>query len=258
MKKILFVLILQSISIGFVFSQNNLCAAVCGANFITIYWDANTSYKSPRYSIRVDDTEVNITSDTQCKIINLESCRTYTITVRCLEASSERSITASTTSSFTSNITISNSVAFSPANYVVQASNSIVMVAGANIKPINGQSFNAKIVPCGSVQKKSLAYDNHEVVIGGGDYSIENTNSKTDFGQVLIYPNPASDIVNINYPNFKKAEKAILTDILGQVVFEITINSELTRVDLSSLSSGLYTISISNEKNVSSYKIIKK
>lgn len=79
---------------------------------------------------------------------------------------------------------------------------------------------------------------------------------------VQVFPNPTSDKLNIfiDYQKaFSKIElKAYLFDLLGNEILSKPINSNNTKIDVSSLPSGIYLFSIAQKGNfVQSFKIIK-
>ena len=73
----------------------------------------------------------------------------------------------------------------------------------------------------------------------------------------VLYPNPASDFVQINLKNdSEKIKTIVIYDVVGKVVKTINdINSSEIKVTTSDFSKGLYLIEISNEENV---KLVKK
>lgn len=76
--------------------------------------------------------------------------------------------------------------------------------------------------------------------------SVENIYNDNE---ISIYPNPASDFINILAENFVKAE---IIDISGTVI----ISSTKSQVDISNLENGLYIVFIKTNKNISTKKII--
>lgn len=69
--------------------------------------------------------------------------------------------------------------------------------------------------------------------------------------EIKIYPNPASDIITISTNIHKEA--IIITNILGEILIEKSIESTSEIIDLSSLKKGIYFITINNKTE----KIIK-
>jgi len=75
---------------------------------------------------------------------------------------------------------------------------------------------------------------------------------------VIIYPNPASDLINIQCRS-SGINKIKIYNAIGELCLEKNINSENTVIDIHSLSSGLYVIQFYQNKNQSfiNKKIIK-
>ena len=71
---------------------------------------------------------------------------------------------------------------------------------------------------------------------------------ETDLEEVIIYPNPTSDFLNINIPRDQKVKRAIIRDMSGKVIISNMINDNVReiRMDLSNCQSGLYLVEIYN------------
>lgn len=79
---------------------------------------------------------------------------------------------------------------------------------------------------------------------------------------VSVYPNPTDGALTIRYAS-SQADKGLrlqVQDVLGQAyAFELAFSEGLIRLDLQSLPSGMYIVSVSNsETTMSSYKIVKR
>ncbi|MDW5290819.1 T9SS type A sorting domain-containing protein [Formosa sp. PL04] len=81
-----------------------------------------------------------------------------------------------------------------------------------------------------------------------------NTDTETKF---LVYPNPVSDIITIDFNSTSTAKMQII-DYLGKTVISDEIQNGTKSIDLSHLSSGLYFIKVSNQQETFTRKIIKK
>lgn len=76
---------------------------------------------------------------------------------------------------------------------------------------------------------------------------------------VLVYPNPASDLLNVNLSGIKGKSEVSLFDINGRQVLRREVNAANTQLDISSLPTGVYIIKIKNgTKEVNTTKIIKR
>jgi len=105
-----------------------------------------------------------------------------------------------------------------------------------------------------------------ELSDGSGNFqSIEeceancNTTSIIEHNlNVIIYPNPSSNIFNLEFNLYSKAE-ILVTNVLGeQVYIESTksIGEFKTQIDLSDYSKGIYTLTIKNSEGLSNHILI--
>ena len=76
--------------------------------------------------------------------------------------------------------------------------------------------------------------------------------SNANNSRLTIYPNPANEFINVQSKSTN--DKLILIDILGNEIIKQQLNSKLNKIDIHSLSSGVYFIKVGNE----SLKFIKK
>jgi hypothetical protein len=58
---------------------------------------------------------------------------------------------------------------------------------------------------------------------------------------IHLYPNPASEVLTIMFEGINQGGKLILSDILGNTVCSADIISNLTKIDISGVSAGIYT-----------------
>lgn len=85
--------------------------------------------------------------------------------------------------------------------------------------------------------------------------SVEEQLRDIQFG---IYPNPATNRINITFPsNISDAEVSVYS-ILGKNVLKSRASLSRTFVDISSLSSGLYLVKISSNSVSNSFKVVKQ
>jgi hypothetical protein len=85
-------------------------------------------------------------------------------------------------------------------------------------------------------------------------YSTSISTSELEQPNVLIYPNPASEFLNVVYsPSFEKAE---LINSLGQIVESIQRNSTNSQLDISNIESGCYTLRIFSKEKMSKSKVV--
>lgn len=83
--------------------------------------------------------------------------------------------------------------------------------------------------------------------------SDNGTNGVEDaiFGAISIYPNPASDVLNISDMN-QSINSIVIVDMIGKVVYSTNTNSETITVDVSTFNTGTYFITFINVDGFSS------
>ena len=76
--------------------------------------------------------------------------------------------------------------------------------------------------------------------------------------EIRIYPNPSSDIFNIELSSDSETE-ILVTNILGEKVYNESIKSIKeynTQIDISDYSKGIYNLTIKTSDGISNYKLI--
>lgn len=72
---------------------------------------------------------------------------------------------------------------------------------------------------------------------------VEENNILVD---TRVYPNPASDEINVVLPNNVEEASIVIVDAVGRIVFEGDIDSMNQKVNVSSLNEGMYFVKITN------------
>ena len=85
--------------------------------------------------------------------------------------------------------------------------------------------------------------------------SPASTNELENSQTVQLYPNPTSDILNISN-QFEANSTITIRNISGQLVFQTTLSSNLSTINLSNLVSGVYSVSIESDSQVIQKKLI--
>lgn len=76
---------------------------------------------------------------------------------------------------------------------------------------------------------------------------------------IQAYPNPTLDFLNVRFENFSGQQQELsLVGLDGRVYFETVANTELSILDLNAIPAGMYVLVITNEKEVTTQKVIKK
>lgn len=73
-----------------------------------------------------------------------------------------------------------------------------------------------------------------------------------------IYPNPSENVVNLKLDIFYGNEIVKIFDISGRVVYSEQVADKLININIEDFKSGMYIVSMSNEKSSSISKFIKK
>jgi hypothetical protein len=81
--------------------------------------------------------------------------------------------------------------------------------------------------------------------------------SSSSFATAHIFPNPATDLVYIAIPNSYENKKITLINIEGKTVLQSTLNERINKLDISTLSSGIYFIQIENKNTTELIKFVK-
>lgn len=72
---------------------------------------------------------------------------------------------------------------------------------------------------------------------------------------VQVYPNPNTGVFTIVPPSSTKAQRVMVTNIKGQVVYQATINSTTT-INLSNHAKGMYVVQVVNEQGTYHTKLL--
>ena len=81
---------------------------------------------------------------------------------------------------------------------------------------------------------------------------------KNTENELVLYPNPVSNVLNIKNPNGMLLKSLKITDFLGKTVYLETHAEGKNAIDVSNLSSGMYLLSISIGDKIQQSKFYKK
>ncbi|WP_196888615.1 C25 family cysteine peptidase [Aureivirga sp. CE67] len=134
----------------------------------------------------------------------------------------------------------------------------------------NGEILNTGIAQNGSVEitLEEYAQENPLVVIGvkqnylpyQGEISVTdeviNVNEEI-WNNLIVYPNPASDQLNLNWNKNLAIEKISIMDLTGKIVYSSDISDSITSksINTSSISSGMYILKVSSNESSKTSKI---
>lgn len=125
---------------------------------------------------------------------------------------------------------------------------STLIVSNATVANDN-QQFRCVISlgPCSSISSVGILHIQSNV----GVIEVSDNNV------LAVYPNPAMDEINIKVTSKLIGNSFKVFDPIGKIVLSGVIRNEITQVDLSNLSSGLYMVNVGDSKK-QSFKFIKK
>lgn len=73
-----------------------------------------------------------------------------------------------------------------------------------------------------------------------------------------VFPNPASDVLNISFPENKQVVHISVFDVLGKLVYKNQISRTRPQIDINGWSPGLYLMQIKTETAIETKQIIKQ
>ena len=118
---------------------------------------------------------------------------------------------------------------------------------------------------------KNLKYYTYALVIRARDNGTCNLEASASYNVITfttalgennqsieIYPNPATDLLNIRSGSSSVSATAVITDITGKILLSETLVSDVESIDVSGLESGLYLVRVSSQKETSTISFLKK
>lgn len=83
-----------------------------------------------------------------------------------------------------------------------------------------------------------------------------NTISEEILSGISVYPNPANEILNINYGNISGNTEIQIFDAIGKLVF--SSNEKLNSIDISGFADGVYTLQVKTAIGIKNLKVVKE
>ncbi|MBS1773988.1 MAG: T9SS type A sorting domain-containing protein [Bacteroidetes bacterium] len=85
-------------------------------------------------------------------------------------------------------------------------------------------------------------YPNSEWGMGSFTVFPTGIGNATNDVRILVYPNPADDVLNVSIDKYVPDSEIVITDLMGKVVFTYKVEKETTSIPIKQLSKGLYIL----------------
>ncbi|MCF6306705.1 MAG: T9SS type A sorting domain-containing protein [Flavobacteriaceae bacterium] len=113
----------------------------------------------------------------------------------------------------------------------------------------------------------SLTTDNSTIIFSGGEFSGDSEITEIGIGDdlgvsdnlaqnIIMYPNPASELLNINITINNQDYTYSIINILGQVIREGSLNNGVNSVSINNIDTGLYFVKV--EDNTTNKSVVNK
>jgi len=255
----------------------NLRTTSIEAKKITVQWDPLPSSTGVvGYELYLNGNSKGSVTGTGFSFTGLTGCTSYTIGVRafdrCDNYSPIASITAQTAADLPFDIVLERPIDLSTQpnkKYLAQALNTVTLKPGFSVKANATQEiFHAKIsTGCGDIISKNTPQSEEEFYfIEDDDFSM-NFPSEMDYltfpsnapnSDLLIYPNPTSNMITVEYHQFTGVEKITIFDIMGKSLLDHGLSGVVSDIDISAFSAGIYFIRIITDEQVFVRKLVKQ
>jgi aminopeptidase N len=114
----------------------------------------------------------------------------------------------------------------------------------------NGQVFNVNV----PFVVEDIEFDPNREIISLDSFAQLSTQTFDHAAAIQMYPNPGSDILNIDLPTDTSLAKVTFHNALGQN----TLETSQSRIDISQLATGLYAVTLQTSNGTYHKKFIKK
>jgi hypothetical protein len=91
--------------------------------------------------------------------------------------------------------------------------------------------------------------------VASGSLGVDDKNLDNE---LVLYPNPVSNVLNFKNSNGVEISSLKITNILGETVYTDAYAEGKTSIDVSNLSAGIYILSVNSRDSVQQIKFQKK
>ena len=272
------------------YPPENLRVTSVSGSSITVVWEPPSKsgdYPFAKYEVFRGNSSVASTTNTTYTLSRLDPCKEYTIHVKSVDTRDNYSLPATVNAQTSAE---GNKILDSPVilstypqkRLVVEAENYILLQPGFSVAATNTQEYFKAMIGCENASREDLHEDEddynffynnddselpveapffndstpeyvEDVFI---DYSIGIVASSAT-KELLIYPNPTSDAITIEYLHYTGTEKITLFDITGRPLLDRNLSDYFSTIDISSFSKGVYFIKVITQESIFVKKLIK-
>lgn len=102
------------------------------------------------------------------------------------------------------------------------------------------------------------AGDNSDI-IGIDTFSVDRALSTQSFftQNYSVYPNPASDVLNVSAKNNVSIKEIQLTDVNGRIVKTVKANETASQINIADLNAGVYFLKVTSDLGTGTTKVVK-
>ena len=128
----------------------------------------------------------------------------------------------------------------------------------------SGLSYNDyTVIPDTSYYYTISSFDNQTAVSASGyavSIAVENKEISVTNNTIRVYPNPANNLITIDISEFAISNNTVieLLNVNGELLKSQLMLKSKTQLDISALSSGIYILKVTDNKNVVVKKVTKK
>lgn len=141
-----------------------------------------------------------------------------------------------------------------------------------HLAPNEVGSVQFSLLPAGNIVTGTVIYNNATVLMGGAgilgsnltvltaarpvvDTGTDVNNTHFELLSMLVYPNPATDLLNVKIEGHKSLEATItIVDVQGRIVYEDKLRSSQSQISTSRFTSGMYLLKYRDGKKEKTVK----
>ena len=115
---------------------------------------------------------------------------------------------------------------------------------------------------CSNFYHDTITVDSSGILRGGFSLSVIKAgtlgvNENEEFSNVNLFPNPTSDILNIQFEKVQESNVIQLIDLSGKLIYSETINNkEFVTINTQSIVAGVYIVRMRNQSGERNMKLI--